>query len=82
MIAVLYPCGSKPTSDEEAEKTMIAARPTSEAVLAPLRGIGITPEIQADFSGRMTRQQLEPNDPRQHSLLEFDEISNLRRHAK
>ncbi|MBW8824097.1 MAG: hypothetical protein JF567_07710 [Xanthomonadales bacterium] len=79
---VLYPCGLNLSSDEEVEKVAIAARPVSEAALAPFRnaGIPLRPEIQADFSGRLTRRQLESSDPRKHLLLEFDEMSNLARY--
>ncbi len=81
-IAVLYPCGSKPSSDEEAEKTMLAARPVSEAVLAPFKEMEIRPEIEAEFTGRITRQQLEPGNPHQYPLLEFDAVSDVKRFVK
>ena len=81
---VLYPCAAKLSSDEEVEKTAIAARPASEAALASLRdaGVPLVPEIQADVSGRLTRQQLEAKDPRKYLLLEYDDVSNLTRYQK
>lgn len=83
-MVVLYPCGAELSSDEDMEKIAIAARPVSEAALAGFRNseVPLRPEIQADFSGRLTRQQLEEKDPRKFLLLEFDEMSNLARYTK
>lgn len=81
---VLYPCGVEMSSDEDAEKNAIGARPVSEAALAPFRnsGVPLRPEIQADFTGRLTFQQVEARDPRKYLVLEFDEMSNLAKYAK
>lgn len=73
---LLYPCGAN--LDAGPPEGLIAGTFTSDAVIQPFADAKITfeGEVQADFTGKLTRRRVDDVDPEKHIVLTIDRVAN------
>ena len=73
---LLYPCGAK--LDEGPPEGLIAGTFTSDDVTQPFADAKITfeGEVQADFTGRLARRQVDERDREKYFVLTIDRVAN------
>jgi len=73
---LLYPCGAK--LDEGPPEGLIAGTFTSDDVIHPFADAKITfeGEVQADFTGRLARRQVDERDREKYFVLTIDRVAN------
>lgn len=79
---LLYPCGAK--LDAGPPEGVIAGTFTSEAVIQPFADAKITfeGEVQADFTGKLTRRRVDDVDPEKYIVLTVDRVANPTERAR